>query len=105
MKYTRSVRQLLVTANVIPSSLIHVTLIMEALCSSEMSVLIRTAWCNIPEYGILHSHHENLKSYKERGFSVVDDDLATGNNTLILYRYNICGLQKTASKPTTYFVS
>jgi hypothetical protein len=37
---------------------------MEALHSSETSILTRTVWHNIPEDGILHSHHhENLKSY------------------------------------------
>jgi hypothetical protein len=44
-----SVRRLLVTANVFPSSPILVTLIMEALRSSETSVLRRTARRNIPE--------------------------------------------------------
>jgi hypothetical protein len=57
-----SVRLLLVTANV-PSSLILVTVMMEALHSSETSFLTRTTLRNIPEDGILHSYRlENLKS-------------------------------------------
>jgi hypothetical protein len=59
-----SMRQLLVIGNVVPSSPILVTLMMEALRSSETSVLIRATWCNIPEVGILYSHRrENHKSY------------------------------------------
>jgi hypothetical protein len=44
---------LLVTANVVPSSLILVTLMMEAIHFSETSVLIRAKRHTIPEDGIL----------------------------------------------------
>jgi hypothetical protein len=40
---------------------------MEAIHSSETTVLTRATWRNIPENGILHSHRrENLKSYNKR---------------------------------------
>jgi hypothetical protein len=65
--FLRSVHRLLVTAHVVPSSPILVTPIMEALSSSETSVLTRATGRSIQEGGILHSHRrENLESYTLR---------------------------------------
>jgi hypothetical protein len=47
--------RLLVTANVVPSSPILVTVMTEAIRSSETSVLTRATQRNISEDGILHT--------------------------------------------------
>jgi hypothetical protein len=52
--FLRSVCRLLVTTNVVPSSPILVTLMMEAISSSETAVLTRATRRNITEGPILH---------------------------------------------------
>jgi hypothetical protein len=60
----RRMLRLLVALNAVPSSLILVTFIMEAISSSETSVLTRATRRSIKEDCILYSHRrENLKSY------------------------------------------
>jgi hypothetical protein len=62
--FLRSVLRLLGTANIVPSSLILVTLKMEALLSSETSVLRRATRCRVLEDRFLYSRrHKNLRSY------------------------------------------
>jgi hypothetical protein len=62
--FSRVLLRLLITANVVPSSPILATLMVEEIHSSETSVLTRATRRHIQEDGLLHSHRrENLNSY------------------------------------------
>jgi hypothetical protein len=59
------------TLNAVPSSPIIAIMMMEALSSSETSLLIIATRRHIPEDGILHDHRrENLRSYILMGKSI-----------------------------------
>jgi hypothetical protein len=78
-------RELPVTTNAVPSSLIGFTLIMKTIRSSETSVLIRTTWYHFSEDGILHRHRrENLKSYIAQICLDHSDDLCLVIRTVFL---------------------
>jgi hypothetical protein len=62
-----------VSANVVPSSPIHVTLMMEAIRTSVASVLTRATGRNIPEDGVLHNL-VNFLTMTPVLTSVYDDD-------------------------------
>jgi hypothetical protein len=82
----------LVTANIVPSSLILCTLMMEAIHSSEMLVLTRATWCHSLGDSILHSHHcENLECYMNflvNGSLLIIHSCCLRINMLLL-RYNL----------------
>jgi hypothetical protein len=67
LQLLRSALQLLVTANFVPGWLILFTLLIEAMRSSETSVLARATRRHIQTDGILHSsRRENLTPHKSK---------------------------------------
>jgi hypothetical protein len=77
-------RRLLVVTNFVLSSLIFVTMMMEALSSYGTSVLTRATRRNIPEDGILHSPVFHLES----GIGAIDPIVAGVSSGLFMKKSN-----------------
>jgi hypothetical protein len=65
IEFLRNVLQLLVTAHFVPGSQIPVTLMMEAIFSSETSVPTSPTRRNISEYGTLRNNRRKITNFSQ----------------------------------------
>jgi hypothetical protein len=99
-------KALLVTAKVVPSSLIIYNLMVEALLSSETSVQTRAIRRHIPEDGIPHNpRHESFRNYTVSCIFIQRNISALFVLAAVIYSYYVLRLPSSFHFICLFFIS